>query len=160
MSTFRLQLPTYILFSASLFLATSNNTMWAWILYLFFLFPCYGIILTIYYYQTKQSKTSHQRGRLRSLIWGLILILQIATIVTSSADCYRFLQGDRCQSNLNIMMKRDRPPSGNVVPHWTLVEDYFFPVFLVSYVTLLLVVTIQPSSIPGKKSPANTSSNA
>jgi hypothetical protein len=138
-----------------------DHTMWAAILYFSVLFPGYGIISMICDYKSDNTNKATQELRFKWWILGIILSLQLATIITSPADCYRFLQGDRCQSKLNILMKRARPPSGEIVPHWTLVEDYLFPGFLVSYLTVLTVaVAVQPCSTLGKNAESKKSSNS
>lgn len=193
MIKFGFQLTVYILCSGALFLVTSN-TMLAWVIYLFFLFPCYGLILFIYWFQVGRSKnwtygiTSSniwflralllpalfycgpfcivllacwyfvrrtkkwsQNVRLRRWIWSPILILQLAAIVTSPADCSGWKQGTQCQSKLNVMIRENKIPSRVIVPQWLLVLDSFYLAYVASYAAMLMVASIPVRNITSEE---------
>jgi hypothetical protein len=134
-----LLLTIYLCLSFSLFLTTSF-TVTAGILYLFLLLPFYGILCLccwIYIWQNR-SKTA----KLKPWIWGIVLVLQIFTMLTSPGNCYGVKQGDRCYSNLQVLISNLPREGPNNVPHWQLVEDVF-PGLLAAYGMALLAAILK-----------------
>jgi hypothetical protein len=134
-----LLLTIYLCLSFGLFLTTSF-TVTAGILYLFLLLPFYGILWLgcwIYIWQNR-SKTA----KLKRWIWGLVLTLQIVTILASPGNCYGVKKGDRCYSNLQVLIGNLAKEGPNTAPHWQLLEDAF-PGFLAAYGAALLAAVLK-----------------
>ena len=132
MIKFALLLTVYIVVSCILFLVVSN-TIAGWIFYLFLLMPFYGIILLICWVASWQNRRKkYQFRNIKYWILGMVLSLQLATLLVSPANCYGFKQGSRCYSNLQVVLT-DVPRTGfSNAPHWQAVEDAFFG-FLLAY---------------------------
>ncbi len=131
-----LPLTIYIFVSFILFFAASN-TITGGIFYLFLLLPFYGTILVAWWLTSWQNRRKiFQLRSFKYWIVGIVLFLQIATLLVSPANCYGFKQGSRCYSNLQVMLS-DVPRSGfSDAPHWELVEDSFL-IFLLAYMVSL-----------------------
>jgi hypothetical protein len=126
---------TYLCCSFVVFLLLSN-TLLGGIIYIFFLLPFYGVTLLWVAYFVWCHRT--QRARVQWWIWGIILALQIATMLASPGNCYGVKQGDRCYSNLQILVGSAASTGPNQVPHWTVIEDSF-PGLVMAYGAALIV---------------------
>ncbi len=139
MIKFGVLLTIYLCLSFLLFLTTSF-TVAAGILYLFLLLPFYGILWLgcwIFIWQNR-SKTA----KLKPWIWGIVLVLQIVTMLTAPGNCYGFKKGDRCYSNLQVLVSNLAREGPNTAPHWHLVEDAF-PGLLAAYGVALLAAILK-----------------
>lgn len=130
-------LTLYLVCSFLLFLS-SSFTVASGIFYLFLLLPFYGILwLGCWIFIWKHRSNT---AKLKAWMWGLVLALQLLTILSSPGNCYGFKQGDRCYSNLQIFVENLPRTAPNTVPHWKLVEDAF-PGLLAAYgIALLLAI--------------------
>lgn len=136
-------LTVYLGLSFVLFLIQSN-TISGWSIYLFLLLPFYGIILVLGWSWVWKNRT--QKAKIKYWIWGVVLVLQGATILTSPGNCFGVKQGSRCYSNLQILLG-DVPKTGfSSSPHWTLVEDAFLG-FLLAYGVALVIGLLQTSVV-------------
>lgn len=132
----------YVCLSFILFLLTSN-TINGGIIYIFLLLPFYLIALLVYWLIIIQSPT--KSGRIKYWIWSIVLALQIATMLTAPGNCYGTKQGERCYSNLQVLLS-DIPRTGpSSAPHWSLVEDAFLG-FVAAYI-LALVFGLSSTSV-------------
>ncbi|MBW4622630.1 MAG: hypothetical protein KME17_25145 [Cyanosarcina radialis HA8281-LM2] len=143
-------LTVYLGLSFVLFLATSN-TIIGWIIYLFLLLPFYGIILLWWWFFVWQNRT--KTARIKYWMWVLVLALQVTTILSSPGNCYRVKQGDRCYSNLQILLGNVPITGPGNSPHWNLIEDAFLGLVIaygVALVVALLItsVGINPNNFP------------
>jgi hypothetical protein len=134
-----LLLTIYLCLSFGLFGITSF-TVTAWILYQFLLLPFYGILwlgcwIFIWLNWTKTAK-------LKWGIWSLVLTLQIVTMLASPGNCYGVKKGDRCYSNLQVLIGNLAREGPNTAPHWLLLEDAF-PGFLAAYGVALLTAVLK-----------------
>jgi hypothetical protein len=135
-------LTVYLFLSFALFLTTSN-TIGGWIIYLFLLLPFYGIVLLGWWFFVLQNST--KTAKIKYWIWSIILVLQIATILTSPGNCFGIKQGNRCYSNLQILLG-DVPSTGpSSSPHWNEVEDAFLG--LLAAYGVALVVGLSRTSV-------------
>lgn len=123
-------LTVYFCLSFILFFAASN-TINGGIVYLFLLLPFYIIILIGWWFFVLLNRT--KQARIDYRIWGLVLALQIATLLVSPGNCFGTKQGARCYSNVQILIENIPRTGPSEAPHWTLVEDSFFG-FVVAYV--------------------------
>jgi len=130
-------LTAYLFLSFILFLSASN-TIAGGIIYLFILLPFYGIVLLGAWLFIGRNRT--KTARIKYRIWIIVLALQVATILVSPGDCYGFKQGDRCYSNLQILI------SGRNLPHWKLVEDAFLG-FVLAYGVAVVVALFSTSFV-------------
>lgn len=140
----------YMIASASVFILTLSNLIPNMLICTFIVCPSYGMILCMYYFKSP-SPQAVQTGRLKAfqkrmvksifypLIWVLVILSQLGAIATSAENCYGWKMGDRCRSKLDVVLKKERLPSGNVVPHWKLPEDYLFPGMVLAHVGLLAI---------------------
>ena len=118
-----LVLTTYLLSSFLLFTITSTTINGA-IVYIFLLLPFYTTILLAWWILALQNRT--KTARINYRLWGIVLALQIATMLASPGNCFGVKQGDRCYSNLQILVG-DAPRNGpGDLAHWNLVEDSFY----------------------------------
>ena len=99
----------YLCLSLVIFFGVSNTVL-SGIFYIFFLLPLYGVVLLGAWYFIWRYRT--RRARVKWWIWGVVLGLQIATLLASPGNCYNVKQGDRCYSNLQILVS-DMPPTGH-----------------------------------------------
>jgi hypothetical protein len=128
-------LTVYICLSFVLFLIRSNTISGA-ILYFFLLLPFYGVVLVAGWSWVWKNRA--KTAKIKHWIWGIVLMLQGATVLTSPGNCFGIKQGSRCYSNLQILLG-DVPNTGfSNSPHWTLVEDAFLG-FLLAYGVVLVV---------------------
>lgn len=134
MVKFGLGFTAYILFSFSLFLAASN-TISGGIVYLFLLLPFYGVVLLLTWIFIAKNRT--RTVKIKYKIWGIVLLLQLAALLTSPGNCYGVKQGSRCYSNLQVLIENIPRTGYSNLPHWTLVEDAFLG-FLLGYAIALL----------------------
>ncbi|HIK14897.1 MAG TPA: hypothetical protein IGS53_06330 [Leptolyngbyaceae cyanobacterium M33_DOE_097] len=135
MVKFGLVLTIYFCLSAVLFLIASNTIIGA-IIYFFLLLPFYVIALAWLWAIALQNRT--QPPRIKYWIWGIVLALQVATILVSPGNCFRAKEGAPCYSNLQILLG-NAPRSGpSDLPHWTLIE-HAFPGLVVAYGVAILV---------------------
>ncbi len=112
----------YLCFSFALFITTSN-TITGGIIYLFLLLPFYGVVLLGLWGWAWKNRT--KTAKIKYWIWGIVLALQIATILASPGNCFGAKQGARCYSNLQVLLS-DVPSAGpSSSPHWNQVEDAF-----------------------------------
>lgn len=113
-------LTVYLGLSFMVFLVMSN-TINGWIIYFLLLLPFYGIVLLGWWIFIWRNHT--KIARIKYWILSIVLVLQVATIVTSPGNCYGVKQGARCYSNLQILIGNvpSTGPSNSV--HWNLVED-------------------------------------
>jgi hypothetical protein len=136
-------LTVYLGLSFVLFLAASN-TIIGGIIYLFLLLPFYGIILLWWWFFVWQNPT--KTARIKYWMWGLVLALQVTTILASPGNCYGVKQGDRCYSNLQILLGNVPLAGPGGSPHWNLVEDAFIGL-LIAYGAALVVALSSISAI-------------
>ncbi|MBD2341757.1 hypothetical protein H6G64_32995 [Calothrix sp. FACHB-156] len=134
MIKFGLGFTAYILFSFSLFLAASN-TISGGIVYLFLLLPFYGVVLLLTWLFIANNRTKTVKIKYR--VWGIVLALQLATLLTSPGNCYGVKQGSRCYSNLQVLIENIPRTEYSNLPHWTLVEDAFLGILLGYAIALL-----------------------
>ncbi|MDA0672095.1 MAG: hypothetical protein O3C67_00095 [Cyanobacteria bacterium] len=133
----------YLCLSLVIFFGVSNTVL-SGIFYIFFLLPLYGVVLLGAWYFIWRYRT--RRARVKWWIWGVVLGLQIATLLASPGNCYNVKQGDRCYSNLQILVS-DIPRTGaSTAPHWPWVEDAF-PGLLFAYGTGLFIGLTQVSTV-------------
>jgi hypothetical protein len=140
-------LTLYLCLSFGLFLVTSF-TVTAGILYLFLLLPFYGLLLLICWSVIWLNRS--QTAKIKWGIWSLVLVLQIATILASPGNCYGVKQGDRCYSNLQVIVSNLPRTGPNSAPHWQLVEDAF-PALLAGY-GVALVIGVRQTKLMGGRS--------
>jgi hypothetical protein len=115
-------LTLYFCLSFILFLFTSN-TINGGIVYLFLLLPFYGAVLLGWWIFVWKNRT--KTGQINYWIWGIVLVLQVLTILVSPGNCFGAKQNARCYSNFQILIG-DAPRTGpSNTPHWTLIEDAF-----------------------------------
>jgi hypothetical protein len=126
----------YIVFSFSLFLAAAN-TIRGGIVYLFLLLPFYGVVLLTTWIFISNNHTQKVL-KIKSKIWSIVLLLQIATLLTSPGNCYGVKQGSRCYSNLQMLIENIPRTGDSNLSHWKLVDDAFFGLLLGYGVSLLL----------------------
>jgi hypothetical protein len=141
-----LLLTLYLCLSFGLFMVTSF-TITAGILYLFLLLPFYGLLLLICWIIIWRNRS--QTAKIKWGIWSLVLVLQIATILASPGNCYGVKQGDRCYSNLQVIVSNLPRTGPNSVPHWQLVEDAF-PALLAAYGVALVIGVRQTKVVEGR----------
>ena len=136
-------LTVYLCLSFAIFLITSN-TITGGIIYLFLLLPFYGVVLIGCWVWVWKNRT--QAAKIKCWIWGIVLVLQVATILASPGNCFGVKQGaPRCYSNLQILLS-DVPSTGSSSsPHWNQVEDAFLG-FLAAY-GVALVMGLSRTSI-------------
>ncbi|MCM1981725.1 hypothetical protein [Lyngbya confervoides] len=138
----------YLAVSFILFLMASNTILGA-IAYLFLLLPFYGILLILCWLLAWRHRGNSVT--VKRWIWGLVLGLQVLTLLASPGNCFSFKQGDRCYSNLQILAGRASRSGPQTIPHWHIVEDAF-PALLVAYgvsvATGLLKTSVTPPSPP------------
>lgn len=128
-------LTIYFCLSAILFLATSN-TISAGIIYVFLLFPYYAIVLFSWWIFVYENRT--RTIRIKYWVWSVVLVLQVLTILISPGNCYQVKGGNRCYSNLQILLT-DVPRFGaSDTSHWVLAENAFF-VLVAAYGVAVLV---------------------
>ncbi|NJK52010.1 MAG: hypothetical protein HC936_02840 [Leptolyngbyaceae cyanobacterium SU_3_3] len=134
-------LTVYLCLSFALFLITSY-TIAAWIIYLFLLPPFYGVVLRGCWVWIWKNRTL--TAKIKYWIWGIVLVLQIATILASPGNCFGVKQGAQCYSNLQILLS-DVPRTGpSNSPHWKQVEDAFLGL-LAAYGVALVVGLLRTS---------------
>lgn len=138
-----LALTVYCTLSFILFFATSF-TINGWILYLVVLPLLHGGLVLGSWASIfgHRPRIAHVRWR----IWGVILALQIATMIVSPGNCYGTTSHGLCYSNLQVLVGNVPRTGPSNAPHWPLVENSF-PGFLLAYsvaltrgVTSILVV--------------------
>lgn len=136
---FALTLTAYCSVSFVLF-AIMSNTLMGGLVYLFLFLPLYGLSVVAGWVFAWQywSKTV----RFRSGYWGSVLTLQILTCLTSPGNCFGVKQGDRCYSNLQILVGQASRSGMNTVPHWPLVEDAFYGL-AIAYSAALIVSLVK-----------------
>lgn len=134
----------------------SSFTMLAWIVYLFFLLPFYGGLLILLL-----ALTTRYRGyrlQVRSPFALIAITAQILAIVTSPGNCYGFTQGNQCYSLAQVWWGNVGEISfQNQPPHWTAIEQAFYPLIAI-YLAMLVVVivTLRRSAIHQNATPNNT----
>jgi hypothetical protein len=143
MIQFALPLTIYIFLSFILFLVVSN-TIAGWILYIFLLLPFYGIVLLAWWMiGWLNRRKRYQLRHFKYWILGIVLCLQLTTLLVSPANCYGYKGGSRCYSNLQVVLT-DVPRSGSSnATHWQEVEDSFFgslSAYIVALATGLLII--------------------
>lgn len=131
-------LTLYLGASLILFMVASNTINGA-IIYLLALLPIYGAVLIVGWILAWQRR--HQPLRLHYGLWGVVLALQLATLLTSPANCFRAKEGARCYSNLQVLVGSVPRTGESSAPHWILVEDAFPGVLIAYDVALILGVT-------------------
>ncbi|BAB78193.1 hypothetical protein ACN23B_27505 (plasmid) [Anabaena sp. FACHB-709] len=134
MVKFGLGFTAYILLSFSFFLAASN-TIIGGIVYFFLLLPFFGVILLLTWIFIVKNRT--RTVKIKYKIWGIVLGLQLAVLLTSPGNCYGVKQSGRCYSNLQILIENIPPTGYSNLPHWTLVEDAFLGLLLGYAIALL-----------------------
>ncbi len=135
-------LTVYLCLSFALFITTSN-TILGGIVYLFLLLPFYGIVLVGWWSFVWQNRT--ETAKIKYWIGGIVLVLQVATILASPGNCFGVKQGNRCYSNLQILLS-DVPSTGSSSsPHWNQVEDAFLG--LLAAYGVALVVGLSRTSV-------------
>ncbi len=138
MVKFGWSLTAYLCLSAVLFLVASN-TILGGIIYLFLIFPIYaaiGLGWWIVVWRNPQGTV-----RLNRWLWAIAIGLQILTIATSPGNCFGVKQGDRCYSNLQILLTNLERSGANQAEHWPLVEDAFPGVAIAHAVALAIAVS-------------------
>ncbi|TAD76251.1 MAG: hypothetical protein EA001_12575 [Oscillatoriales cyanobacterium] len=135
----------YLLFSTILFMG-SSFTMLAWIVYLFLLLPVYGGLLIVLLTLTHRYRG--WRLRVRSPLAIITGMTQILAIITSPGNCYGFKQGNQCYSLAQVWWGNVGEISfQNQPPHWTAIEQAFYPLLAIHVAMLLLTtVTLRRSS--------------
>lgn len=129
-------LTVYLFLSFALFLTTSN-TIGGGIIYLFLLLPFYGIVLLGWWLFVWQNR--NKTAKIKYWIWSIILVLQVATILTSPGNCFGIKQNNsRCYSNLQILLGYAPSTGPSSSPHWNEVENAFLGL-LVAYGVALVV---------------------
>jgi hypothetical protein len=128
----------YCLLSLVLFLATSFTTL-GWIIHGFILIPLYGLVVLIWWLVAAQIPA--RTVRLRRGLWAVVLVLQLATILASPGNCYAWKQGNRCYSNLQVLMGRAPAGGSSRAPHWSLVENNFHTMALAYGASVVLAVS-------------------
>ena len=118
-----LALTAYFLISFLLFFITSNTIIGA-IVYLFLLLPICAAMLLGWWILALQNRT--KAVRINYQIWGVVLALQIATMLVSPGNCFGAKQGDRCYSNLQILIGGAPRSGSSSLVHWRFVEDSFY----------------------------------
>jgi hypothetical protein len=138
----------YFCLSFVLFLALSN-TIAGGIFYIFLLLPFYALVLLFWWIYVWSNRTRSARPKYWT--WILVLVLQIATILTSPGNCYMFKQGANCYSNLQVIFGGVPRIGPSSAPHWKAAEDAFI-VSLVAYgaAVVLGLVTITPGATTRK----------
>ena len=145
----------YLLFSVILFMG-SSFTMLAWIVYLFFLLPFYGGLLILLL-----ALTTRYRGRrlqVRSSFALITGITQVFAIITSPGNCYGFTQGNQCYSLAQVWWGNVGEISfQNQPPHWTAIEQAFYPLIAIHIAMLVVVIaTLRRSAINHNSTPSDT----
>jgi hypothetical protein len=135
-------LTVYIFLSFILFLTTSF-TITGWIIYGILLLPFYATILLVSWLTVWQNRT--KTAQIKYWIWGIVLVLQVATILASSGNCYGVKQGARCYSNIQILLGNVPRNGSSNLPHWQQIEDAF-PKLLLAY-GASVVVALATTSI-------------
>ncbi|MEO1144433.1 MAG: hypothetical protein AAFY26_02380 [Cyanobacteria bacterium J06638_22] len=118
-----LVLTAYFLISFFLFFITSNTIMGA-IVYLFLLLPFCAALLLAWWIVALQNRT--KTARINYRIWSVVLALQIATMLVAPGNCFGAKQGDRCYSNLQILVGSAPRSGSSSLVHWRFVEDSFY----------------------------------
>ncbi len=137
MVKFGWSLTAYLCLSALLFLITSN-TLLGGIVYIFFILPIFAVLGLGWWIVVWRNPQG--RVRLKYWLWAIVLGLQVVTIAVSPGNCFGVKQGDRCYSNLQIVLTNLERNGPNQAEHWPLVEDAF-PGFALAY-TVALVVAV------------------
>ncbi|MGD1942842.1 MAG: hypothetical protein ACFB0G_16165 [Leptolyngbyaceae cyanobacterium] len=132
---FAFMLTAYCSVSFALF-AIISNTLMGGLVYLFLLLPIYGlsvlagwIFVWQYWGKTVQIKRRY---------WSVVLALQTLTCLTSPGNCFGVKQGDRCYSNLQILVGQASRSGMNTAPHWPLVEDAFYGLAIAYSIALIV----------------------
>ena len=118
------------------FFAIISNTLMGALVYLFLFLPLYGLSVVIgwvFAWQYRGKTVRIKRG-----YWGIVLALQALTYLTSPGNCFGVKQGDRCYSNLQILVGQASSSGMNTVPHWPLVEDAFYGLVIAYSVALIV----------------------
>ena len=142
-----LPLTIYVFLSFILFFVVSN-TIAGGIFYLFLLLPFYVTIVLAWWLASWQNR--HKRfnlGNFKYWILGVVLALQVATLLVSPANCYGIKQGSRCYSNLQVVLSNVPRSGASNAPHWEQVEDSFVGfllAYMISLATGLLVIGRSP----------------
>ena len=111
-------------------------------LYLFIPFVCWM--------WTKRSAKWSQPIPFRPWIWSIILPLQFAVNVVLPGNCYNWLQGRICYSNLQILVEH-LPRNGPVAtPHWALGDGFFLGLSLFLAYAIALYFAVRNSDRPFK----------
>jgi hypothetical protein len=129
----------YVLVSFVLFLATSFTTL-GWILYVLILLPIYAVIVLARWLSL--GRNHGDRVRTRIWIWPVVLVLQVAVLLTSPGNCYGWSQGDRCYSNLQIVMGQAPRSGPSKLARWKPVENSFHLFILAYGASLALAVSL------------------
>ena len=128
-------LTVYLCLSLGLFIAASFTINGA-IIYIFILPQFYGAVLLWWWLRVWQNRT--KVGNLKQWIWHIVLALQILAMLVSPGNCFGAKQGDRCYSNLQILVSDVSRTGPNLAPHWTFVEDAF-PGLVLAYGVAIVV---------------------
>jgi hypothetical protein len=134
-------LTVYLCSSFTIFLITSF-TITSWIVYLFLLLPFYGVVLLGCWAAIWRNRI--KTGKINYSNWGVVLVLQSATILASPSNCFGVKQGSRCYSNLQTLLSEVPRTGFSSSPHWNQVEDAF-PWLLATYALALVVVLSRTS---------------
>jgi hypothetical protein len=134
----------YAIVSLIVYLTTSFSSL-AWIIAFFSLLPFYGVCVIGMI--SAVTKKSNSRVRYYKAFIPLILILQIAKILSSPASCYGWNQGNSCYSLLQLLLdSADLKTLSNTPPHWLTIES-MFPIALILYMisvgAFLLTIRVQ-----------------
>ncbi len=133
--SFAFMLTAYCSVSFVLF-AIISFTLIGWIVYLFLFLPIYGLSVVagwIFVWRYGGKTVRIKRG-----YWSVVLALQTLTCLTSPGNCFGVKQGDRCYSNLQILVGQASRSGMNTVPHWPLVEDAFYGLAIAYSVALIV----------------------
>jgi hypothetical protein len=134
-------LTIYLCLSFFLFFITSN-TIYGWIAYFFLLLICGPVLLWCWAF-IWENRT--KRAQVKWWIWSIVLALQLATILVAPGNCYGFKQGNRCYSNLQILVGNVPRTGASDSTHWQFVEDIFL--ILVAVYGMAVLIGVLSTSV-------------
>lgn len=119
-------------------------------LVLILILQLYSFIPFVCWIWTKRSAKWSQPIPFRPWIWSIILPLQFAVNVVLPGNCYNWLQGRICYSNLQILVEH-LPRNGPVAtPHWALGDGFFLGLSLFLAYAVALYFAVRNSDRPFK----------